>query len=205
MEGRPVQSFTTYMSQHYETIHSKRKGSTWTSLFICKLWTWIYGEMWQNRNEFVHKKNEEAIATRTRENLQSEMRLLYLSEQQQNLLHQDQHLYTQSLSELLQNHDAYIKAWNESMRIAIFDRDRVFLPEDRAQSAFMRSWVYVFRIDSTSSPTTHTTMRAAKRKKRVNTKPRRRPHLITHHTIATPIKHLAVSTSSVPTKRRRIQ
>jgi len=205
MEGRLVQSFTTYMSQHYDAINSKRKGSTWTSLFICKMWTWIYGDIWQNRNEFVHKKNEEAIATRTRENLQSEMRLLYFSEQQHNLLHQDQHLYTQPLSKLLQNHDAFIKAWNESMRIAIFDRDRVFLPEDRAQSAFMRSWVYSFRIDSISSPSTRTTTSTTKRKKRVNTKPRRQPHLTSQHTITASTKHPLTSTTSVPTKRRRIQ
>ena len=177
MEGRPLKIFTSYMEDHYVKIGSRRSGHKWTAYFILKLWTVIYRPQWDDRNAFVHNINAEAEATRTRENLITEATTIYLSELQDNLLAKDQHLMDEPLSSITQGPDAHIRAWIAEFKIAILDRDRFFIPNNRLQSAFLRNWMH---FPSSRRPIfRERTLRKTTQKKRVNSKPRKRPKLIT--------------------------
>jgi len=68
------------MQLHYDKLQLQKSGEKWLATIIQKLWTIIYRPRWTNRNEFVRNLHEEAEASRTRENLQSEVRMLYFSE-----------------------------------------------------------------------------------------------------------------------------
>jgi len=88
-----------------------------------KMWILIYKSQWQNRNDFVHKLNEETEATRTRENLHTEVCLLYHSKLKDNLLVRDQHLLERPLEAILCDYDAVIRSWIESFKVALYDRE----------------------------------------------------------------------------------
>ena len=211
MEGRPLQEFATYMQAHYNALGSRRSGKKWTSLFIFKIWSVLYRQQWTNRNEFVHNQNVEAEATRTRENLITEVTTLYLSELQDNLLSKDQHLLEDPLNEILHGADAHLRAWTEEMKTAILDRDRVFLPTLRLQSAFLRNWM---QFPQSRRPIYRRKNRRKKqRKKRVNVRPRKRPVLVSSFSsmetsiVATDTRTIQIQEEShrkVPRKKRKL-
>jgi len=174
IEGRILQDFATYMEDHYRSINSKKTGSKWAATFLQKMWTVLHRPQWENRNSFVHKINEEAIKTRERENLQNELTTLYLSNLPENLLTTDQHLYSKTLSELLQQPNAHIMAWVEEMRVALSSRDRQFLPTQQRAAAFMHAWMRGQQMAKNQN-------RKQKRKRRVNPRPRRQISAVSGH------------------------
>jgi len=190
IKGRLLVDFTEFMSNHFLTIGSKRTGRKWTAIFIQKLWTVMHRPQWDNRNSFVHKINEEAIRSRERENMQSELTTLYLSNMQENLLSTDQHLYSKTLSEILQGPNAHILAWIEEMRVALADRDRQFLPTQQKQAAFMHTW-----MNRTPQPRKPSSVK----KRRIRSKPRRQITLLKDR------KRKGISSSSTiqPTQPKR--
>jgi len=174
IEGRILKDFATYMEDHYRSIHFKKTGSKWAATFLQKMWTVLHKPQWENRNSFVHKINEEAIKTRERENLQNELTTLYLSNLPENLLTTDQHLYSKTLTELLQQPNAHIMAWVEEMRVALSSRDRHFLPTQQKAAAFMHAWMR-------GRKETRHKNRKHKRKRRVNPRPRRQISAVSGH------------------------
>jgi len=146
MEGRITRHITTYMDLHYQRTPIKRTGLKWTSLLIVKIWNLFYWPQWMNRNEFVHKLNEEVIQTRFREELEMETSAIYLSEKPIFLLAKDRYLLEQPLAELISLPDAQLQAWVNQIRVAIIERDRVFLPDRSSSSSRLRNWLHQYQI-----------------------------------------------------------
>jgi len=141
IEGRPISEFETYMDEYYRKKEIRKTGKSWLSALIHKIWTLLHRPQWENRNAHVHNYNEESEASRNTENLQSELQDLYTGELKENLLVRDQHLMEQPLETLLGESDAYMKAWIEEMKVAIWDRDQIFSAEHKSESALMRGWM----------------------------------------------------------------
>jgi len=54
--GRVSLSMTEYQQTHYTHLHSRKRGSTWTTRLIRKCWHACF-QMWENRNSIKHKGN----------------------------------------------------------------------------------------------------------------------------------------------------
>jgi len=54
MEGRLHKAFQTYMDEHYKRIGNKKNGKVWVSVVIQTIWTKLFSQMWDNRNNAVH-------------------------------------------------------------------------------------------------------------------------------------------------------
>jgi len=141
VEGRPVEDFEIYMDNYYKTHAIRKTGKSWLASLIHKIWTVLHRPQWDNRNAHVHNHNEESEASRNTENLQNELQDLYTSEMKENLLVRDQHLMEQSMERLLEEPDAYMKAWIEEMKVAVWERDQIFSAEQKLESALMRGWM----------------------------------------------------------------
>jgi len=141
MEGRVSVSFAKYMQKHYDKIDSKKTGLNWTSGFISKLWTYLYWPQWTNRNEFVHKLNSEVCQSRRREEMEIEAHRLFKSEHQINLLQKDQHLLNEPVNVINELPDAQLQAWINQFRVAVIERDRIFIPEIDIASSRLRTWL----------------------------------------------------------------
>ena len=100
----------------------------------------VYRQQWESRNIYVHKLDEIVQATREREDIQTEVTDLYLSELSESLLAADQHLFQLPLQELVKGPNAHLKAWVQEFRMAIAARDRIFHPDAPRESARFRSW-----------------------------------------------------------------
>ena len=146
MEGRIITAFTTYMQDHYDRLKIKRTGRHWTSLLIVKIWNMLYWPQWMNRNEFVHNLNSEAIQTRKREEMELTARSLYRSETSIYLLNKDQHLLDDHLDTILDLPDAQLQAWINQFRVAVLERNRIFIPERDHNSAALRTWLQKRRV-----------------------------------------------------------
>ena len=141
MEGRLTVAFASFMQEYYDKRKIKKTGIKWTSGFITKMWTHLYWPQWTNRNEFVHKLNVEAVQSRRREELESEVQELYRSEKQINLLQKDQHLLSMPPDSLLELPDAQLQAWVNQFEVAVLERNRIFIPENELSSTHLRRWL----------------------------------------------------------------
>jgi len=141
MEGRLSVSFTKYMQEYYEKRNIRKTSLSWTAGFISKLWAYLYWPEWTNRNEFVHKLNSEVSQTRRREEMEIEAQLLFKSEIRTNLLQKNQYLLDDPLTVIFELPDAQLQAWINQFRVAVIERNRIFIPENDQASSHLRTWL----------------------------------------------------------------
>ena len=130
MEGRLHKSFTSYMDNHYRQINSRMKGTTWSAIFIQKVWTYIFEEQWKIRNKAVHSNEEKSKTTREHHNLNFDIRKWHSVETSDSLLSRDRHLFSRPLNYILRKPTAVKRAWLEDIAIAIDSRNDAKLRDE---------------------------------------------------------------------------
>ena len=130
MEGRIHIAFAEYMDHHYKIINSRMKGLTWSSIFIQKLWSYIFNDQWECRNKIVHGIDKSRQSTREHQNLNYDIRQWYSSETSEDLLYADRHLLEPPLTETLRKTSAVKKAWLEDMKLAVETRNASRIREE---------------------------------------------------------------------------
>ena len=189
MQGRIHISFQIYMDNHYARIDSKKSGMLWTTLLVHKLWTSIFTEQWNQRNEFVHAINRKIQTSREHENLNVTVRQIFSEEMHKPLLYRDRHLMEQPLSTIIRKPSAQKRAWIHMMQVATVERNDAHLRDTFRQSNAMHRFlrnrsnqtqpsnqiiVQTPEDLQTSPPPLPLPTPTPIKKRRVNTKPRRR-------------------------------
>jgi len=143
MQGRIHRSFASYMDSHFRAINSKMKGLTWVSIFIQKIWTYLFNEQWECRNKVVHGLDKSMKITREHKNLAHDIKQWYKQETREDLLYTDRHLLEQSLTEILKKPTAVKRAWLAEMTLAVSARDASRIREEvysvNVMQRFLRS------------------------------------------------------------------
>lgn len=171
MQGRIHMSITQHMQKHYSDISSRKTGSSWTSVFIQKIWLLFFHRQWENRNQWVHALDKKVATSRETQNLQTSIRRQFTQENETSLMAQDRHLMEKPLSQLLKIPTAQKRAWLEDMQIATKYRDEVVEAENFQQSNFMSNYLQTFchsRPARLAKINTH-----SNKKRRVSLRPRR--------------------------------
>ena len=140
MEGRLHKEWQLTMQDHYDSISSRRTGIQWTSQCIQRIWKLFHISQWHHRNKFVHNTTEATKISRKREELQSAVKDNFLSESKHNLLVKDQHLYDQSLSQLLTSSDDVMISWLKDFQLAIRDRNENYQVTQKSFNN-LRTWL----------------------------------------------------------------
>jgi len=130
MEGRLHRSFSAYMESHFQQINSKMKGTTWSAIFIQKIWTYIFEDQWQIRNKVVHSRDDKTKSTREHQNLNFDIRKWHNDESSDRLLCRDRHLFSCSLTHILRKSTAVKRAWLEDIAIATEARNDAKLRDE---------------------------------------------------------------------------
>jgi len=172
MQGRLHVHFSSYMQKIYDERSDTRKtGSLWVAGLIQRIWTLLYRPIWDLRNQYVHKKMEDAKESRIREDLQQRVRQRYSECDPSSFLVQDQHLFQKPLTETIAVPNMSLRAWLLSYAVAVTARDRRYEATQHDPRQTLRAWIVP---GDRRKPTAQTVLPPATVKRRVRRKTRHR-------------------------------
>lgn len=117
--GRIHADIALYQKDHYTTLGLQHNAQHWTAQLIVKLWTALLRPLWTILNTFVHDPNGYAPFCRLLHDTREEVRELLHSTDASSLHTQDQNLFTPSLDTILGRIYHQMRAWIQSVKIAI--------------------------------------------------------------------------------------
>ncbi len=108
-EGWLVKAWAERQQRYYNIIKSTRTGRRWAMAIILKLWNTAW-DMWEHRNEILHKK-ENFITQAMTSQLHARVSRVYQNLTSRTLRHNDRHLVHLSLYKLLRRDTNYTTTW----------------------------------------------------------------------------------------------
>ena len=117
--GRTHVEIAYQIQCHYDRTRHRRSSQQVLSQLIYRLWTKVIRPQWNARNKIVHALDVTTTQTREHSDLIEEVTERYQSTNSEMLAYEDRKLFTIPLDELKLKPVSYLKAWNDSVDIAI--------------------------------------------------------------------------------------